>query len=427
MTSPTSLNAMTAASYWTHAVKDIWEKKVIFNKYHESFFDKFKGSEGSDMPVIKKEEFGKEALGSIHFTTMNRIYNAGVTAESELSGNEPTTATNRFSLTVNWVRNALAYTKPLSKKSFIDQVSTSNLQLSDWFAWKNDCAIFDAILGAAGADVFYANGKTSSATLTSDDTFLTPDVDKGRLLMDRKKADPFKVKTKNGTVVKYYGCVMSEIDSYNLILSNRFQGFMRDAWERGETNPIFTSVWRGFSYNGMLMYVHSGISGKLGTPLRPEAKLYGTHASDATTITVGANDKNQYTRNFPSSGTLCITGATGVKEFVTYTGKTDYTFTTCTRGATYGEVASSGVEYKGSTQLVTLYNNRSSQIFFGANCVMEGWGQPMTATKQFEDYNFKWGYGIEALYGHVAVADYEGKFPNFIICHSYAANPSYSI
>jgi hypothetical protein len=167
----------------------------------------------------------------------------------------------------------------------------------------------------------------------------------------------------------------------------------------------------------MMVYIMPGLRGH-GTPLRPEAQIYGSHTAVVTTITVGEDTTGviDYTRDFASSGTLSIQGTTGVIEYVTYTAKTTYSFTGCTRGASYNSVSSVGAAYTGSAkEWVTQGHSQSTVIFFGANALLRGYGEYVNEVKQLYDYENEIGIGVRAVLGHKGVLDSVGNAKNYIV------------
>ncbi|KKL79002.1 hypothetical protein LCGC14_2019180 [marine sediment metagenome] len=131
-----------------------------------------------------------------------------------------------------------------------------------------------------------------------------------------------------------------------------------------------------------------------------------------TTITVGTNTKADYTKFFPSTGTLRIDS-----EEITYSAKSVTTFTVDTR-------AQNGTSAAAHTAgaLITL-RNVSTQIGFGAEIAVRGWGMKPTPITQKEDYGFENGIGIKAIFGQIAVKDTSGNEKNYLLMKSYASNP----
>jgi N4-gp56 family major capsid protein len=418
-----TLNLHTTANL-DNLIPEHWEKKIRDDAAKKAFWDKFEGAEGSNQPIIVRNDFTKQAGDLVHINVVSELYNDGVTGESTLKGSEGKLSIGQFNLTVDWLRNAIAFNKRATKRALFDAIMVSNRRLSDWLARRKDEDMFTQLLDTATPDTLYANDATSSATLGTNDTFGTTEIDRIRLALMRKGAIPISTVTKGKGEFPVYAIVISEVDAYNLKADAVWVDAQANANIRGEDNPLFSGAFG--MYGGVLIYVHHGISGFQGSPLRPEASIYGAHANDVTTITVGADTTKNYTKFFPSSGTIQINKA-GAFEYVSYTGKTNNTFTTCTRGATYGGTAKDGATTYAGSELVTLYNHRARQVGFGAEIAARVWGQQPQRITQTEDYGFEYGIGIEAIYGQKAIEDSAAKKPNYLIMESYAANPSATI
>jgi len=189
----------------------------------------------------------------------------------------------------------------------------------------------------------------------------------------------------------------------------------RESGIRGDKNRIFTGALG--IYNGCILYVRRSVKSAndvLGSPLRPECRLYtGIAASGETTITVGSNTKANYTKFFPSTGTLRIDS-----EDITYSAKSVTTFTiTGSRGQNSTEAAAHT-----AGALITL-RNISTQIGFGAEVAVRGWGMKPTPISQSEDYGFENGIGVKAIFGQVAIKNTASVAKNYLLMKSYAANP----
>jgi len=419
-----TLNVMSyTGAELDYAIPEIWSRKILKDYMRKSFWAKKIGPSGSSQPIVTRNDFTADAGDTVHIQVLSRSFPAAVTGESTLMGSEAKLALGQFNLSVDWKRMAYAYTKKLKKMTFFEIAMVINSQLSDWLALDTDNDIFYELITTAAAktSTIYANGKTSLATLTEDDTFSHIEIDKMKLALKRRGTMPIQVKTDGGGIQNYFGYVMSEVDAHNLRQDKWWWDTNIQALDRGMNQPAFTGALG--IYNGMILYDYNSIKGVQGTGLRPEAQIYGTHTAIVTTITVGANDKNDYTKNFPSTGYLSIMNTAGTaREFVQYTGKTAYTFTGCTRASTYGGTTSVASTYV-TGDLITLYNHVSYQIGFGAETCAHVWSVYPQPIKQTYDYEFEQGLGIECMMGVKAIEDSANKCPNYVLGASYAGNP----
>ena len=417
-----TLNTTTTTNL-DNAIPEFWEEKIRRTAARMAFWDKFEGKEGSNMPLITRMDFTKKPGDTLHINIMSELEGAGVTQDSTLAGNEEKMVLGQFDVTVDWLRHAVAFDERGSRRANFDLIVAANPRLARWLARKKDYDMFYQLMTTASPDETFTKDRADATELVSSDTFGTTEIDRLKLALVRKGAIPMSVIMDNKNEIGIYGLVISEIDAYYLREDAAWVQAQRDVAIKGKDNPLLNGAFG--MYNGMILFVHNGISGFQGSPLRPEASLYGAHTDSVTTLTVGVNTNKNYTLMFPDSGTLAITGSTGTVEFVTYTGKTNNTFTGVTRGVTYGSQSSTAAAYTGS-EFITQNNHMSSQMAFGAEIAVRAWGALPFAISQVEDYGFEKGVGIASIYGQKAIEDVDGNKPNYLINRSYAKNPSNS-
>lgn len=415
---------LTTKSTLDNAIPEYWDKKLRIDAARKAFWSKFEGKEGSEMPIIRRDDFTKKAGDLVHIQTISQLGGDGVTGESTLEGNEEQLALGQFDLSVDWLRHAVAFTKKATKEALFNAIMAANGLLSSWMARRMDADLFIELVTTLAPDTLYAGDATSSATLGTNDTFGTTELDRIRLALLRKGAIPIRIIRKNKMEYPVFACVISEMDEYNLIADSVWVQTQQRVGPRTEDNPLFTMALG--LYHGMLVYTHNGIAKYQGTPIRPEAAIYGAHNDSVATITVGVNTNKNYTKFFPSSGTLAIVNSSGEKEFVSYAAKTNNTFTTAGRGASYGGSAADGVSAYVTGDLITLYNHRAKVVGFGAEMAARSYGQFPQPIHQEHDYGFEKGVGIESVYGQDAIQNKDGDYPNYLIMETYAANPSIS-
>ena len=408
----------TTTSDLDNAIPEYWATKIRLDAIKSAFWgSRFEGKQGSRMPIIANTDFTKSAGDKIHFQTLSRLFGAGVTGESILTGNEEKLSLGQYDLTVEWIRHAVGFNKRGTKRANFDAVRVAGNELAEWAARYIDDGMMEQLISTETTQsTIYAGNKATEATLTSSDVFNTDALDRLKVAMLRKGALPFQVKSVNGSSLKCFGVVVDPIDAYNLRGDEAWWSAQRDGNMRGTDNPIFTGALG--MYNGMIVYEFGNVGGRQGTWLRPECALSAAIDDDDTTITVtlGGVITHDATKYFASSGTITIDN-----EEITYSAKSVYTLTVTARGAN-GTTAASHA----SGALVTQ-RNVSTQIGFGSEIAVRGWGLYPRATKQVQDYGFMFGVGIEAVFGQIAVKDKAGTCPNYILMKSYAKNPNPTI
>lgn len=411
---------VTGVSDIDNAIPDKWAPGVFLDGTCKSFWKKFMGKEGSRMPIITSSQFAPKGAktNNVIFNTMAQLYSRGVTGETVLKGSESKMKTGVFCIVPELYRNAVGITKKTTWQANFDEVQRAAELCKIWVNCEITFQIFESLLGVGSGQTNYANSRTSVDSLTTTDKFGCTELDLIWLALKRMGAQPLAVTVDNdGEEIPVFGCVIDSIDMYNLQAQPSWINGKREAYSgMAEKSPIFTRALG--KYGGLLVYEFSGIAGadSRGSPLRPEAQVYGTLTTAASTITVGSDSTEELTRFFGSTGTLQIED-----EFITYTGKTNITFTGCTRGVTVGSTGSTAIQHvdKAVTQ-----RNISTVVGFGAEAAFFGWGEEPTAIGDNEDYKARIGIGIEGYWGIARKVDKRtGRAPNIALLKAYSGNP----
>jgi len=425
-----TLNDMTynaGSGVLQDAIPTWWSERLREDAVRRAFWGKrFEGKEGSRKPIIVNEDFTKKPGDTIKFNTVSQLFSAGVTGESTLQGNEDQLALGQYTLTVDWLRNAVAYTKALEKRVNFNIVQTIRQELADWMSRYMDSDMFAALISGA-SNTIYAGSGTSVASLGTNDHFGTEEIDRLKLALQRT-AIPIRTEGAEGEEEEVYGCVISEIDEYWLKGDPVWNQAQRDAGPRDYSkNRLFTGALG--MYNGIIVYTHKAKkSGNniQGSPLRPEVRLYtSAGAADTEIIFEVVGTKMNLAKFFGATGTLKIDN-----EEITYTSKTagtmtgtTYRFAGCTRGAN-GTTAATHT----AGALITQ-RNVSSVVGFGAEIACRGWGMKPVPITQGYDYkfpdgsSFENGLGIAAVYGQSTIQNSAGESVNYVLMKSYADNP----
>lgn len=410
-----------------YAIPEWWAERLRDDAIRRAFWgSRFEGKEGSRKPIIVNEDFTKKPGDTLRFNIVSQVFSAGVTAETTLAGKEGKLALGQYTLTVDWVRNAIAYTKSLEKRVNFNISQVIRQELSSWMARKVDGDMFKSILAGA-TNTIYAGSATSIATLGTNSHFGTEEIDRIKLALQRT-AIPIRTEGANGEEEEYYGVVISEIDEYWLKGDSVWNQAQRDAGPRDYgKNRIFTGALG--MYNGMIIYVHKAkksANNIQGSPLRPEVRLYtGYTSGDSEVIFDVVGTKNDFADFFSTAGTIRIDD-----EEIAYTsitagtqGGTTYRFAGCT-GAQNGTTAANHT----AGALITQ-RNVATAVGFGAEIAVRGWGMKPTPITQGYDYqfpdgsSFENGLGIAAVYGQSVIQNSAGDKVNCVLLKTYADNP----
>ena len=240
-----TLNAMgydSGAGVLQYSIPTYWADRLRDDAINRAFWGaRFEGKEGSSKPIIVNEDFTKKPGETIKFNVVSQLFSAGVTGETSLPGNEDQLALGQYTLTVDWLRNAVAYTKNLEKRVNFNIAQTIRTELSDWMKRKIDGDMFKALIAGA-TNTIYAGDATSEASLGSNSHFGTEEIDRIKLALQRT-AIPIRSEGPEGEEEEYYGCVISEIDEYWLKGDSVWNQAQRDAGPRDYTkNRLFTGA-----------------------------------------------------------------------------------------------------------------------------------------------------------------------------------------
>lgn len=426
-----TLNILTPTDF-ANGIPEIWVDALRYDASRKAVTKKFEGVEGSKNAIIRKDDLSKKNGDTLHFQTMSKLYGKGRTAAQTLEAYEEKPTLGQFDLTVALLRHAISYRDDTDVLSLYKAAEWARPLLSDWYARvAMDDAAFTQMISTASPTTIYAGNASSEATLagvsggdTVEYTLGVPELKRAYYSLLSMGAEPISVESKNGQEIPIYGAWLTEFDMNHLESDATYQQINQYANVRGESNPLFTSA-RGMLFGGLMLYSVPSVRGH-GSALRPEAKVYGSHTAIVATITVGSDTDGiiDYTKDFASSGTLAIQNTSGAIEYVTYTGKTTYSFTGCIRGVTYNGIASTASAYTGgatNAEWVTQGHQMSKSIIFGANALLRGFAKTESEIKQTKDYANELGIGVKSVHGHKEVLDSGGVVKNYVLLKSCAS------
>lgn len=420
-----TLNVLTEDDY-ANGIPEKWVPLLRYDSYTKSVTQKFEGAEGTMSAIIKQIDVSKGAADTFHFQTLANLYGKGRSQNEQQEGFEEKATLGQFDLTVSQTTHAVSYKSTLKILSLYKPGEWARPQLAKWHATRMDNNCFKQYITTDVGAILYAGDSESEDTLRKQNgtinSLSVSALEKANASLESMGAEPIAVERNNGEEFPVYGCFVSPIDKWNLKNDPAFKRANELAGLRGERNPIFSGAFG--MIGSMLIYVVPTLRG-WGNPIRPEAKIYGKHAADATTIVVGADETGiiDYTEFFPASGTLSIRNSLGAIEYVTYTGKTTYSFTGVTRAVTYGDKTSAASAYTGaalSNEFVTLGHTQSNIICFGAQSMMRGEAQTITEIEQKRDYGKEIGIGVSFISGHKAVKTSAGQNKGYLILKANA-------
>lgn len=420
--------AVTGISDIDAAIPEYWAEGILHDANRESFWGQLSGKEGSRMPIIDKTGPLKNKGDQITFSTIAQLMGTGVTSEGVLKGNEELLSIGTFTVSADVVRHAVAVSRKSTKQANFNEVQTAGALLKEWMTRKMDNDAFSTIIDNVSETLYAGSGHTSVSTLRDDngDEFGMAEIDKIRLGLMRQGAEPIQVTRANQRTVPVYGIVLGEIEEYRLYQNTAFMQAIRETFDRfkgGGSHPLINNAI-GMFKNCILYRYYSVLPIPQGTPLRPETTLAACLPTTQTSMVVGGSSASSgvtpnYTLFFASSGSLQIE-----EEVISYTGKTNNTFTGLTRGADEYVGGSGSTAAVHSNGTLVTQRNISSVIGFGAEALFRAIGDSPEPVGEKDDYGEQIGLGIRAYYGQACKKDQRrDKTKNVVVMKCWSENP----
>jgi len=433
-TSPTSLNNMTATDL-DKLIPELWETKLRYDAELEAFWSKFEGSEGSNSPIIRRNDFQNKAGDVVHINVTTALKGAGTSGATELRGKEDKLKFSQFDLKSDWLRHAVAWDKRGDARSLFSAITGAQIQLSKWIARYQDDDMFAQLLGLAAQRrmalaetatirVLYPNAITSVANLTNADTIGAAELQKVKLSLQHNGSVPISTIMDGKQLVNFYAMVVDDIAAEHYLSNDAtWNQVQRDAGLRGDSNRLFTGAYG--QYRGMVVYVYGGDQTGRGNFLRPELKVYAQSVANAIVTFGAASERNAALQYFVDGAVKYIqtAAATGVAtaitmdngDFSTKMDETDianmYKLPTHTHG-----------QYEVG-DVITAENYHACAIGFGKEVAARVWGQYPQKVTQTDDYGFVQGLGFEAVFGQKCIQDYALNAPNHVVLKHYCKAP----
>jgi N4-gp56 family major capsid protein len=325
---------------------EIWAPGLFAQAENLTFFQGMEGEPGSSMPIIRRDEFGKQAGDTIRFDIVLALTGAGLTGDSAaslLEGNEEALKFRQTTITVDSLQHAVRWTKLVDKTITHDMRVTARNQLAKWLAGKLDNQIFNELTGA-GATTLPTTAQWAAGTATSRATVADTNAG-GRLTLDtltelkafaqvENKIEPVRMDDDGN---EYFVLVAHPYTVMSLKRDDtKWAQAQREAQVRGDDNPLFTGsvgIWDGIiiktsnrvprSTNGTIMVADNIFMGaqalSRGYGSYPdwteELFSYGQEAGIATWTLVG-NKLNAF--DLTSGGGAAAANFTAIGSLVVY-------------------------------------------------------------------------------------------------------------
>jgi len=275
--------------------REVWEDVVTEESQKHDIFNQFTGEEGSGMPVVKKAEDPTLTSGksrTVNFTNVARIGGQGVLDENQLTGNEAKLRFQTYSLTLGLLRHSVGWTQVLGlfRLGRGTPSEISAMLMSEWYGQKISddkmVALRDDALKVSSDNLFVVGNHADWDDLESADTVSTSVLEDSKGMLQGLGFKPISIETgamdSESPQALFFG---PDEGLRSLKKQTTYLAAVKEARERSSKNPQFTGNY--VTWDGNIIFRHnvaeSTTDGRLGTPLRPIARL-GEEIADETTL-----------------------------------------------------------------------------------------------------------------------------------------------
>lgn len=230
---------------------NIWKTKLYAQAEKMTFFHRYEGGEGSNMPVIRVDDLEKKPGENVYVDIVLALTGSGLSGDTDqglLDGNEEKLVFRQNSFQTTVLRHGVRWTKLGKIKINHKMRGTALNQLKKWLAGKLDDRIFNEFSGdgvtATLPDSYkIAAGGPATAAAPTDvaaadllDLDMITDI-KSLAKVDRR-IEPIALD--DGEEIYFF--VLHDYAGGELKKSSDWKQAQRDARERGRDNPVFTGA-----------------------------------------------------------------------------------------------------------------------------------------------------------------------------------------
>lgn len=254
----------TTPTHVDSSIQEVWAKTVLRTHKVAGFWGRFVGAEGSGSPIIQKSELLNKPGDLIHIQVTNPLSGAGVEGDTAmLEGNEENLATSEIKASPVLYRHAVRTYRRAEKKSLLDLRNEAGERLAEWGADKMDKKRFELFTAAAlpaplGAETYAPtlygpNAHVTRNTVVLADTLTVKALQEIKLKLTNALAKPLTI---DG--FPNYVLVTHPNATFQLKQEARYESWVRDAMQRGATNPFFRGAIAVI--DGMIIYEHPNVN-----------------------------------------------------------------------------------------------------------------------------------------------------------------------
>jgi N4-gp56 family major capsid protein len=262
--------AKTAFATDNALTKKLYDEKLFRDSVKEAYFNKFMGTT-SDSLIMEKTELTKSKGDNVVMGLRMRLSGTGVTSGQALEGAEEKLVTYSQNVSLEQYRHAVRDDGEMSRQRAMFSIDEeSQNALKSWGTEKIDQLLFDALFSGftkvfyqISGTVAHANSLALARTkcTVAANSLLTPKLISAMKTYARTGGarnglnTPLRPISVEGK--KYYVLLVHPDALFDLKQDSTFATAMREAQERGPSNPLFqgsTAIW-----DGVVIHEHENV------------------------------------------------------------------------------------------------------------------------------------------------------------------------
>jgi N4-gp56 family major capsid protein len=295
----------------------LWSELVSRDAREKNVFSKFMGGEGSGKPITEKRDLSAGGSDKVTFTTVAPIRGQGVRGEAILKNTTDTLDFGTFSIEVDLVRHAVAWTQVLKLMRFtgktIDQLSAE--VMSEWMSRTEQDQIQYALRqiclnNSVGSNFISKYGTGAGQELKYVDGLSTDIIQEAKQALIANGAEPMNTGGDINQEIPGYLFFAPDACLRPLRSDPDYLEAITQADARGENNKLYSGSYAKWDNN--IIANHNVLidtaRGRQGSPLLPT--FYAFEDITDATSGIGGSD-GDYMANFRGAS-INLPGGGGV-------------------------------------------------------------------------------------------------------------------
>lgn len=240
-------------------IPEVWDDELYFQAEDETWWNKFEGEEGGNMPGVRKDDLDGKPGDTIRTRIYLKLQQTPILDDAPLEGNEEKLRPREMTFGVRRRKGGVRDDELAHIQSVDDLKSIAMGQMVNWLAGMLDDLTWLEVTGN-GTTTMPDGNKWAFGTASSRATVADTDAG-GRITLasmsDLKayakttlKIPPFRV----GKGMAFYGLATHPFAVLKLKQSDAWQQAQRDALPRGWDNPLFTGPDYVGMWDGVMVY-----------------------------------------------------------------------------------------------------------------------------------------------------------------------------